>query len=157
MRHLVPLLVIATLLAGCATTAESGSGDSRTYFGFGDTGNIQLRSTLPFEVCTTETEGYTPNSLSEDGRHCTVLGQPGAMHSASLRYMSAPTHLVWVRMEGDEDWFTITIPRCDPRRRGACVSEEFDVLLHEDRWTCNTRFERHSSCRGQRFTRGRYQ
>lgn len=153
--RLFALLLAALALASCAATTTGQ--DSRTYFGFGDTGNIQIRSTLPFEVCTTGNDGYVQGALHEGGRHCTMLGQPGALHSDMLRYMSAPAHLVWVRLQGQTEWFTITIPRCNLRRNGPCVAEEFDVLLHEDYWDCVTRWESHPSCRSQRYGRGRYQ
>ncbi len=96
MRHLVPLLAALILLGGCATTDGDGSSDARNFFNFGDTGNIQLRSGLPFEVCTTQAEGYVRG-------HCTVLGRPGAMHSDALRHMSDAAHIVWVRLEGQQD------------------------------------------------------
>jgi len=145
MRHLA-LLLIVIFVSGCTTT-NVGSKDSRTRLNFGSTGNVQVRSTLRVEVCTTGNDGYMQGDLHEEGRYCTTLGEPGAVHSDRLKYMSAPAHLLWVSLKNKEEWYTVTIPRCDSRRRGPCVAEEFDILLHKKSWSCVTRYERNRWCR----------
>lgn len=152
------LILLALGLTACASTGE-GSGDARNFFNFGDTGNIQIRSGIAFEVCTTGNDGYVQGAIAPDGRYCTTLGQPGAVHSDMLRHMTSAAHTLWVRHAGEEEWFTIIIPRCNTGygRRGPCVAEEFDLMLYEDRWACVTRWERHPACRTGYYGRGRYQ
>jgi len=91
-------LIFALMLSGCMGTGEI-MGHDFSYSPRGVSpiggGNVQVRSGLPFEVCSYMNDGYREDS-------CTMLGNPGVVHSSVLRYTSTPAHTVWYRFENEE-------------------------------------------------------
>lgn len=134
------LFISALLLGGCATTTAVDNGDDAGgLFGFrGDGGNIQVVAEYPVEVCTAG-PAYIRARMEEGNRHCTMLGEPGAMHSDALVLGDAAGHQLWIHE--DSGWSVITIDRCNRFSYEACGPEEFDLVLHQDGGiTCSTRW-----------------